>query len=121
MPTAYHLVPEDWYRGQPEDRGYLPEPFEADGFVHLTHGLDDVLIVGNMFYRGDDRPYLLLTIDLDQITAEVRYDDNSGRFPHVYGPLDREAIVEVQRVKRDSGGSFTGVVPLNPSGTTTGR
>jgi uncharacterized protein (DUF952 family) len=115
--SAYHLVPEPWYRSQPEDRPYLPEPFDADGFVHLTHGLDDVLAVGNMFYRDDPRPYLLLTIDLGQITSDVRHDDDSQRYPHVYGPLDRAAIVAIQTIERDSDGSFTGVAP----DTTTGR
>jgi uncharacterized protein (DUF952 family) len=108
MAIAYHLVPDDWYRALPPDRGYLPEPFEADGFVHLTHGLEDVLAVGNLFYRADRRPYLLLTVDLAQITSDVRYDDDSGRYPHVYGPLDRPAIVAIQRVERDPDGSFTG-------------
>jgi uncharacterized protein (DUF952 family) len=111
MTNAYHLVPESWYRSQPDERSYLPEPFEADGFVHLTHGLDDVLSVGNIFYRDDARPYLLLTIDLEQITSEVRYDDDSGRYPHVYGPLDRAAIVAIQRVERNGDGDFTGVAP----------
>ncbi len=83
MQTAYHLVPEPWFRTQPEDTGYLPEPFDTDGFVHLTHGQDDVITVGNMFYRNDPRPYLLLTIDLASITSVVRYDDDSSRFPHV--------------------------------------
>ncbi len=111
MNSAYHLVPESWYRAQPADRSYLPEPFDADGFVHLTHGLDDVLAVGNMFYREDARPYLILTIALDLITSDVRYDDDTGRYPHVYGPLDRAAIIGVQRVERRDDGSFTGVAP----------
>ena len=121
MKTAYHLVPESWYRSQPEERGYLPEPFAADGFIHLTHGLDDVLGVGNAFYRTDTRPYLLLTIDLGRITSDVRYDDDTGRFPHVYGPLDRQAIVAVQQVERDYAGGFTGVMPLARGDATTGR
>ncbi|MDQ3547543.1 MAG: DUF952 domain-containing protein [Chloroflexota bacterium] len=121
MNSAYHLVPEHWFCTHPEDRGFLPEPFEADGFVHLTHGLDDVLTVGNAFYRDDPRPYLLLTIDLDRITSEVRYDDDSGRFPHVYGPLDRAAIIAIQRIERNPDGAFTGVMPIDAGDTTTGR
>lgn len=119
--SAYHLVPESWYQAQPRERGYLPEPFESDGFVHLTHGLDDVLAVGNMFYRADPRPYLLLTIDLERITSEVRYDDDSGRYPHVYGALDRAAIVVIQCVKRQPDGSFTGAGPLDDRDMSTGR
>ena len=121
MNSAYHLVPKSWYRAQPEDRGFLPEPFDTDGFVHLTYGLDDVLAVGDLFYRADPRPYLLLTIDLEQITSEVRHDDDSGRYPHVYGPLDRAAIIAIHRVERAPDGSFTGVVPIDARDETTER
>lgn len=111
--TAYHLAPEPWYRAQPSDVAYLPEAFAADGFVHLTHGLDEVLAAGDRYYLADARPYLLLTVELDRLAADtrVRYDDPERRFPHVYGPLDRAAIVRVERVTRDADGRFTGVGP----------
>jgi uncharacterized protein (DUF952 family) len=77
--------------------------------VHLTHELESVVEVSNRYYRADPRPYLLLTIDLDQLSATVRYDDPERAYPHVYGPLDRVAIVAVARVRRGSGGRFLGV------------
>lgn len=107
---AYHLVPEPWFLSQPPDKPYLPEPFDADGFVHLTHGEDEVLAVGNTFYTADSRPYLLLTINLARITAEVRYDDPDRRFPHVYGPLDRRAIVAIRQIERSPSGGFLAIV-----------
>lgn len=109
MTTAYHLTPEPWFRAQPDDAPLWPEPFERDGFTHLTHGLDDVLAVGNAFYRADARPQLLLTIDLDRLTSPVRYDDPDQRYPHVYGPLDRAAIMVVARVRRDAAGCYLGI------------
>lgn len=111
---AYHLAPEPWCDAQPPDAAYLPEAFAADGFVHLTHGLDAVLAAGNRYYLADARPYLLLTVELDRLAADapVRYDDPERRFPHVYGPLDRAAIVRVERVERDADGRFIGVGPV---------
>jgi uncharacterized protein (DUF952 family) len=109
MNNAYHLTPEAWFRAQPAAAPYLPEAYAADGFVHLTHGLDAVLAAGNRYYTADPRPYLLLTIDLDQLSAEVRYDDHARQFPHVYGPLERAAITRTQRVTRDEAGRFVGV------------
>jgi uncharacterized protein (DUF952 family) len=107
--TAYHLVPEPWYRAQPADEAYLPEPFAQDGFVHLTHGVEPVLAAGNRYYRADARDYLLLIVDLEQITSDIRYEDPDRQFPHVYGPLDRAAIVAVQQVARADDGTFTGI------------
>lgn len=106
---AYHLVPEDWYRAQPDDAAYLPEAFGQDGFVHLTHGVADVMQAGNRYYRADVRPYLLLTVDLNLITSEVRYDDAARQFPHIYGPLDRAAIVAVREVERAEDGTFLAI------------
>ena len=106
---AYHLVPEPWFTAQPGDRSYLPESFDREGFVHLTHGIEPVIAAGNRYYRSDPRPYLVLTVDLASVTAEVRYEDPVRQFPHVYGPIDREAILTVQRVVRDGDGTFLGV------------
>jgi uncharacterized protein (DUF952 family) len=109
MPTAYHLTPAPWFRAQLPDAPYLPEAFAADGFIHLTHGLEAVLAAGNRYYTADPRPYLLLTVDLARVAAPVRYDDAQRQFPHLYGPLERAAIVAVQRVTRDAAGRFVGV------------
>src|SRR5215216_147580 len=109
MTIAYHLTPEPWYRNQPADQPYLPEDFARDGFVHLTHDSDEVLDVGNRYYRADPRPYLLLTVDLARLSAEVRYDDPEQRFPHVYGALDRPAIIAVIQVRRAADGTFVAV------------
>ncbi|HQX63126.1 MAG TPA: DUF952 domain-containing protein [Thermomicrobiales bacterium] len=107
---AYHLVAENWYKRQPADKPYLPQAYPLDGFVHLTHGEHEVVEVGNRYYTGDSRPYLLLTIDLDQVTSEVRYDDPDRRYPHVYGPIDREAILAVREVYRGPMGLFLAIV-----------
>jgi uncharacterized protein (DUF952 family) len=108
---AYHLTPEAWFRARPQGEPYLPEAYPQDGFVHLTHGLEQVIEVGNRFYRDQPGPWLLLTVDLTRATADVRYDDPRRQFPHLYGPLDRCAIVAVHDMLRGADGGFIGVGP----------
>lgn len=36
-------------------------------------------------------------------------------FPHVYGPINRDAIVEIRQFVRDAQGNYTGTVPLLPA------
>lgn len=103
---AYHLVPDPWYTAQPPDQAYLPEPFDHEGFVHLTHGIEPVIAAGNRYYRSDPRSYVVLTVDLTKVTSEVRYEDADHQFPHIYGPIDREAIVAVRVVERGADGTF---------------
>jgi uncharacterized protein (DUF952 family) len=111
MSVAYHLVARDWYVAQPDEHPYLPEGFEREGFIHLTHGIEAVIAVGNRYYRDDPRQYLLLTVDLSAVPAEIRYEDAARQFPHIHGPLDRAAILGVSPVQRDDTGAFISVDP----------
>src|SRR6266536_1112136 len=91
--TTYHLVPrEEYERGDPAVE-YLPSAYEADGFIHLTDGADELAATGNRHYRADPRPFLVLVIDLARVRAPVRYEDPRRVYPHIYGPLNRDASV----------------------------
>ena len=106
---AYHLVPAAvWGRAGPADEPFRPASLDTEGFVHLTHRAPDLVDVANRYYREDPRPYLVLTLALDRLTSPWRYDGDE-RYPHVYGPLDREAITEMRLIERDADGTFLSV------------
>jgi pimeloyl-ACP methyl ester carboxylesterase/uncharacterized protein (DUF952 family) len=104
--VTYHLTPADHYRSLPPDAPYVPEPFDRDGFIHCTDGIDNALAVGNAYYRDDPRDYLLLAIDKTKVTAEVRYEDEARIYPHVYGPLAPDAIIAAVPLPRAPDGRF---------------
>ena len=79
--------------------------------MHCTDGDDEMVVVANRFYRDDQRPFLLLTLDLDRTGSPWRFDDPSGIYPHVYGPIDPVSVMEVRRLARVPGGAFLGPVP----------
>lgn len=69
-----------------------------EGFMHMSFEAQ-VDGVANRFYRDVDEPLVLLTIDLTKVTDEVKLEVPPGAteaFPHLYGPLDPEAVAEVQ-------------------------
>ena len=103
---TYHLVPEEVWQTQRLDSEYLPEAFPHDGFIHCTNGLDELLNVANRYYVDDAREFIVLALDLSRVTAEVRYDDPGQLFPHIYGPLNTDAIVHKTTVTRSSDGTF---------------
>lgn len=111
MRLAYHLTSAEWLADSLAAGGnsFLPEAFERDGFVHLTHGIQGVLDAGNRYYRDDAREYVLLTVDLALVGAEVLYEDSAERFPHIYGSIERAAISDVHRVQRAPDGTFLSV------------
>lgn len=105
-PLTYHLVPRaEWQAGEPT-RPYLPAAFETDGFVHCTEGADELAATANRYFSTFDGELLALVVDLAQVTAPVRYEDPRRIYPHVYGPIERSAIVEVLVMRRDIDGRF---------------
>lgn len=101
-----HLAPVESWERQRTGPTYVPEAFEQDGFVHTTIGIEALLNVANMFYTADPRPYIALILDLDSITAETRHDDTSGLYPHIYGPINVDAVLGFLVAQRNSDGAF---------------
>ena len=106
-----HLVPEGVWDAHDPAEPYLPAAYPEDGFVHCTDGDEAMIAVANRFYRDDPRPFLLLTLDLDRTASRWRFDDPSGIYPHVYGPIDKAAVTDVRRMVRGPTGRFESIGP----------
>jgi uncharacterized protein (DUF952 family) len=74
---------------------YRAPTLETEGFIHCSLPTQ-VTHVAQWFYR-DVPDLLLLCIDPDVLTSELRWepsaDSFAGEFPHVYGPIAVEAVV----------------------------
>jgi uncharacterized protein (DUF952 family) len=103
---TYHLVPAAVWQAADADAPYLPERFHEEGFIHTTHNPVELAAAGNRYYRADPRPYLIVHIDLGRVRAPIMIEDAGGRFPHIHGPLNRDAIVAVTDAPRDEAGAF---------------
>ena len=120
MSHILHLAPAEYFQAIPPDTPYLPIDYERDGFVHCTQGAGLLLRVANAFYKDMPGDFVVLVIDEDRLAAPVKYEppipvsgggpisSDAILFPHVYGPIDRQAIVDVVGVRRDAHGAFTG-------------
>jgi len=78
------------------------------GFAHCAFE-EQVAGVANSFFRGVAK-LVVLRISIDKLNAEVRYEDLEGGnvlFPHVYGPLNLDAVVAVMALPRGRDGTFT--------------
>ncbi len=118
MSTAvfHHLAPASEYRALPVGAAYLPARFDDEGFIHCTFELDVLLTIANQFYRQTPGEFLVLVIDPARLTSDLKYELPSpapdggplaGRlFPHIYGPLNAEAVVGVRQAVRAEDGTF---------------
>lgn len=111
---AYHLAPAEEWEAVPPDAPYLPAVFPQDGFIHTTHRANEVAAAGNRYYTQDTRPYLALVVDLRRLTSPWRYDGDK-RFPHIYGPLNRDAVIATPPAPRKPDGTFLPPTWADPS------
>ena len=91
-----HICGVDDWRDAEGD--YRPPGFETDGFIHLSRA-DQVLRPANRFYAGRD-DLVLLVIDERRVHGELRWEPSAvpeeagERFPHLYGSVPVEAVVD---------------------------
>jgi len=84
----------------------------AQGFIHASTRAQ-VLETANLFYSGQDG-LVLLCIDASRVTAPVKREaasgnahrPDAGRFPHIYGPLNLDAVTLVVDFPCRVDGSF---------------
>jgi uncharacterized protein (DUF952 family) len=78
---------------------YHPYSFQSEGFIHccLESQLPGVL---ERYFIGKEDLYLL-SIDERKVNAEVIFEGsaNNEKFPHVYGPIERAAILKVEKLE----------------------
>jgi uncharacterized protein (DUF952 family) len=103
---TYHGTPKPYFEALDPARPYVPAEFDKDGFIHTTEGPEALSIVLTTFYRARPEAFVVLYIDKDRVTAPVRYDDPACIFPHIYGPLNRDAILAVRDIGRAADGTF---------------
>ena len=80
---------------------------EQDGFIHCSTARNFWRVVPN--FKTVDQPLVLVCIDEDKLASQVRYepDPESGRlYPHIYGPVNRDAVVQVLPFLRDAVGDY---------------
>jgi glutathione S-transferase len=80
-----------------------------EGFIHASQA-SQVTRTANKFYRDVPGELLVLVIDPGLLRAEVRYEDVAGAelpFPHIYGPLNTDAVVEVLPLTPGPDGAFS--------------
>jgi uncharacterized protein (DUF952 family) len=92
---------------------YRPASLADSDFVHASTAYS-VLLPANLFYRG--RPGLvLLAIDQQRLRSEIRWEEPQPTveaFPHIYGPVNVDAVVAVEPFDPGPDGSFELPLPI---------
>ena len=107
MAIIFHITTrEDWNSAEAEGV-YRTKTLPAERFIHCSTR-DQVIQVANIRFRGQSGLVLLL-IDTENVSAEIVYENLEGgqqMFPHIYGELNSDAVVQVAEFKPGADGYF---------------
>jgi uncharacterized protein (DUF952 family) len=103
--TIYHIVHPEWWETFANKDYYESETLSEENFIHLST-LEQVNVTLANYFKGSKRLFLL-HINVSKLTSNLVYEDlfDTGiAFPHLYGRLNKDAVVEVQELLVDKDG-----------------
>lgn len=93
--NIFHLTSQDEWRQAIRKGEYKPGDFDHEGFIHCSYK-HQLQSVANRLFRGQ-ADLLVLVIDPSKLECQVVDENLEGgveRFPHIYGVLPINAVVD---------------------------
>lgn len=96
MNIIYHIATTDAWKKALESGAYEHPSLKEEGFIHCSqeHQVPGVL---ERYFAGQT-DLVKLVIDTEKLTSRYVFDwspSNTDTYPHVYGPINMSAVVEV--------------------------
>ncbi|MBV7338746.1 DUF952 domain-containing protein [Chloroflexi bacterium TSY] len=103
----YHILPLSNWQEQNPHEPYRGDTLRTEGFIHCTGERELLVLVADANYRSNPSPFVVLCIDESKVVAQVKWEEaDSTIFPHIYGPLNLDAVIDVVEFPRGSDGLF---------------
>ena len=104
----YHIAIKAEWDSQADQSTYAPNRYKEDGFIHCSeHQQLEPVAEANFRGRGD---LVLLEIMPTRLEPETRYEQGGKeKFPHTYGPINKDAVNRTIEIQCNDDGYFEGV------------
>lgn len=103
----FHITTKEDFSSFKKSGNYEPESLDEEGFIHCSSG-HQVENTANEKFAEHDK-ILLLVIDVTALNSKIKYEKDPGsekKYPHIYGPLDTNAIIDKIEVLAEENGDF---------------
>jgi uncharacterized protein (DUF952 family) len=102
----YHIVSKSDWTAVGESAYYCGENLDTEGFIHCST-IEQVPDTANYLFMGR-QDLVLLQIDESKLKSELKYEDagDGCLFPHIYGPMEVDAVVTVADFPPNPDGTF---------------
>ena len=108
----FHLTTrDDWVR-QVWTPEYRHPSLKSEGFIHASTA-EQVVATANRYYAGRS-DMALISIDTARLKSDLRWELAASlgeEFPHIYGPVNLDAVTQALDIKPEADGRFVGMPP----------
>jgi len=99
MPTIYHITTKKAWQEAIEKGAYTTPSLAEEGFIHCSqeNQIEGVL----QRYYANQHDLVKLVIDTDKLNVKFIFEwspSTSDTFPHIYGPINLDAVMEVAEI-----------------------
>jgi uncharacterized protein (DUF952 family) len=95
METILHISTPELFEAARSSGEYRADSLDSEGFIHCSTAAQ-IARSANRFYPGQ-RGLILLHIDPDKLRPDLKWEPaDNDLFPHIYGPLNLDAVVHVE-------------------------
>ncbi|UPM55396.1 DUF952 domain-containing protein [Gottfriedia acidiceleris] len=102
-----HIIGNKDWQNANNSGEYSPDSLNTEGFIHCST-LKQTVEIANLFFKGAT-DLKILCINEEKTKSKIVYEDteNFGQlFPHIYGPLNLDAVFKVVDLHADENGQF---------------
>lgn len=95
----FHICTNDSWKDQKDAREYRHESLEIESFIHCSKK-DQIKGVLERYFEGVN-DLIILTIDSNKVNSGIKYEKalNGEYFPHIFGPINKDAILSINKIK----------------------
>ena len=107
MALILHITQRAAWEAARQTGSYTAPSLATQGFIHCSRP-DQVTRVADFLFRGQPG-LVLICIAPDRLTAPLRFESPAGSeavFPHIYGPLNLDAVSQVLDFPPQEDGTF---------------
>jgi uncharacterized protein (DUF952 family) len=99
----YHITMPDNYLQYKDEELYQAPSLQSEGFIHCSTKAQLKATCERYFSKAP--AIFIICLDETKITSDIRYElaTIGEEFPHIYGPINKDAIVEIKSYENKFG------------------
>lgn len=106
MSIILHITRREQWKKAKLEGVYKGDTLDSQGFIHCST-FQQIIKVANALFHAQ-KGLVLLCVATDKVRSEIRYESVGSEevYPHIYGPLNVDAIVKVVDLEPAKNGKF---------------